>query len=74
MKRSLGTIDILLSLIYYISFTLDNQTNVYIVLFDSSVILATVSYDVLNFHDVIIVFVYVKMITQRAASKNSYNS
>ena len=73
MKRSLCTIDILMSLIYYICFTLNNQMNVYVVLFGSSVILAAVSYDhdILNFYDVVIAFVYVKMFAQRVANKNS---
>ena len=53
--RALGAICNL----YYIYFTLDNQTNVYVVLFGSTVIFAAVvSYDVFIFHDVIIVFVY----------------
>ena len=44
--------------IYYICLTLDNQMNVYIVLFGSTVLFAAVvAYDMFSFHDVIIVFV-----------------
>ena len=45
--------------IYYICLTLDNQMNVSIVLFGSTVLFAAVvAYDMFSLHDVIIVFVY----------------
>ena len=51
--------------LFLICFTLDNQMKVHIVLFSSTVILTAVSYDVLNYHYIILVSVYMEICLHR---------